>query len=159
MAAGAVHGIANAGYRAIESLRLEKGYRAWGSDLTPSRTPLEAGLGFAVKLDSDISFLGREALLAQRERGLERRLVTFTVDDPDAVLFGRETVFRDGEPVGWLTSGGYGHTVEQSIALAYLPTAQAAPGTELTIGILGDRRPARVVNAPLYDPKNERLLA
>ena len=101
MAAGQPHGIANAGYRAIESLRLEKGYRAWGADIGPDHSPLVAGLGWAVKLKQDTPFLGREALLEQKAKPLPRLLAGFTAD-PDVVLLGRETIYRDGRRVGWL---------------------------------------------------------
>ena len=103
MAAGEPHGIANAGYRAIESLRLEKGYRAWGADIGPDHSPLVAGLGWAVKLKQDTPFLGREALLEQRSQPLPRLLAGFTAD-PEVVLLGRETIYRDGVRVGWLGS-------------------------------------------------------
>ncbi len=123
MRAGADLGIGNAGYRAIESLRLECGYRAWGSDLTPDHTPLEAGLGWAVKLDGAHDFLGRGALEAQRSAPLTRRLAGFTVDDDTVTLLGRETVYRDGERVGWLTSAGYGHSVRLGIGYGYVHDA------------------------------------
>jgi len=117
--AGEPLGMRHAGYRAIESLRLEKGYRIWGADITPDTTPLEAGLGFAVKLKTDIEFCGREALEKQRGH-LTRRLLCFTVDDPSVVLLGRETIYRDGERVGWLTSGGFGHTIQKPIGYGYV---------------------------------------
>ncbi|MFQ5984441.1 MAG: FAD-dependent oxidoreductase, partial [Alphaproteobacteria bacterium] len=120
MEAGAEHGIVNAAYRAIESLRLEKGYRAWGADIGPDYTPPEAGLGWAVKLRLNVPFLGRDAIVAQNDRGLTKRLACFTVDDAGVVLLGRETIYRDGERVGWLTSGGYGYTVEKSIGYGYV---------------------------------------
>src|SRR6185295_18521711 len=104
MQAGEPHGIANAGYRAIESLRLEKAYRAWGSDIGPDHTPLMAGLGWAVKLRKDTPFLGREALEEARAKPLPRLLTGFTVDDPKFVLLGRETIFRNGKRIGWLAS-------------------------------------------------------
>ena len=119
MEAGRAHGIANAGYRAIESLRLEKGYRAWGADIGPDHTPLEAGLGWAVKLKRDTPFLGREALLEQRSRPLPRLLAGFAAG-PEVVLLGRETIYRDGQRVGWLSSGGYGYTVGQSLGYGYV---------------------------------------
>ena len=121
IAAGAPFGLANAGYRAIESLRLEKGYRAWGADIGPDHTPLEAGLGLAVKLAATQPFLGREALERQRRDGLNKRLAGFTVDDPEVVLLGRETIFRDGERVGWLTSGGFGYTLGKRDRLRLCP--------------------------------------
>lgn len=150
-AAGPDHGLRPAGYRAIESLRLEKGYRAWSSDLTPETSPLEAGLGFCVDWDKD--FLGREALRAHREQGLTRRLRTLVVDDPAAVVVGGEPVRIDGIVVGRVTSGGYGWTVQRSIANAYLPVAHG-PDTVVEIGMFGTWYPARVGPAVLHDPKN-----
>ena len=119
MAAGQPHGIANAGYRAIESLRLEKGYRAWGAEIGPDHSPLVAGLGWAVKLKSGKPFQGRAALEAQAAKKLPRLLAGFTTD-PSIVLLGRETIYRDGKRVGWLTSGGYGYTVGRSIGYGYV---------------------------------------
>ena len=118
--AGQPHGIMNAGYRAIESLRLEKGYRAWGSDIGPDRTPLEAGMTWAVKLNTDIGFNGRGAVAAQSADGTRARLACFTVDDPGVVLLGRETIYRNGERAGWLTSGGWGYTIEANIGYGYV---------------------------------------
>ena len=119
-AAGADFGIVNAGYRAIESLRLEKGYRAWSSDLTPDTTPLEAGMAWAVKLNSDIDFYGRAALQKHKAEGLKKRFATFTVDNSDIMLFGRETLYRNDKRVGWLSSGGYGYTIGQHIGFGYV---------------------------------------
>ena len=120
MDAGKAAGIANAGYRAIESLRLEKGMRAWGSDIGPDHTPLEAGLGWAVKLRQNIPFLGREALLHQAASPLGKRLATFSVDNEDVVLLGRETLYRNGERVGWLASAGWGYTLRTNIGMGYV---------------------------------------
>ncbi|MBX6320952.1 MAG: GcvT family protein [Rhodospirillaceae bacterium] len=164
MAAGAAHGIANCGYRAIESLRLEKGYRAWGSDIGPDHTPLEAGLGWAVKLGSDTPFLGREALLAQAATPLKKRLACFTVDDPAVVLLGRETILRDGRPVGWLTSAGWGYTVGCNIGYGYVRDAGGVTTDFLTSGryeleVAGERVPATLHLRPLYDPRGERVKA
>ena len=162
-AAGEPHGIADCGYRAIESLRLEKGYRAWGADISPDHTPLEAGLGFAVKLGSNVDFLGRDALLRQREGALAKRLAGFTVDG-DVVLLGRETLYRDGERVGWLSSGGYGYTVGKSIGYGYVRDAGGVSRDWLLAGryeleVATERVPAEIHLAPLYDPKGERLRA
>ncbi len=120
MEAGRPHGIANAGYRAIETLRLEKGYRAWGADIGPDHSPLMAGLGWAVKLKGRIPFLGREAIEEQKKRRLPRMLACFTVDDPAVVLLGRETIFRNGLRAGWLTSAGFGHTLGKPIGYGYV---------------------------------------
>lgn len=163
LAAGAAHGVAPCGYRAIESLRLEKGYRAWSSDLTPVHTPLQAGLGFAVKLDSNTPFLGREALIEQRQSGLTRRLACFT-SDAGVVLLGRETIYRNGERVGWLTSGGYGYTIDRSIGYGYVRNQAGVDRDYLRSGdyqleVASRRVPASIHLRPLYDPGNERIRA
>ncbi len=120
LVAGEAHGIGNAGYRAIESLRLENGYRAWGSDIGPDYTPLEAGLSWATKLKTNIDFRGRSALEQQQQTGVRKRLACFTIEDPEVTLLGRETIYRDGVPVGWLSSGGWGYTVGANIGYGYL---------------------------------------
>ena len=162
MAAGQGHGIADAGYRAIESLRLEKGYRAWGADIGPDFTPLEAGLGWAVKLRQNVPFLGREALAAQRDAPLAKRLACFTVDDPAVVLLGRETIYRDGERVGWLTSGGWGYTVAANIGYGYVRngggvTTEYLEGGAYELEVATRRVPCELHLGPLYDPKMERV--
>ena len=159
---GTEHGLINCGYRAIESCRLEKGYRAWGSDIGADHTPLEGGLGWAVKLKRNTKFSGREALLAQQKNGLTKRLVCFTVDDPEAVLLGRETIFRDGERVGWLTSGGYGYTVGKSIGYGYVRNADGVDNAFIAAGeyaleVATIRVPCQVHSGPLYDPKSSRI--
>ena len=151
--AGREHGLVAGGYRAIDSLRLEKGYRVWGSDITPVDTPYEAGLGFAVKLDRD--FLGRDALEAAREPA--RRLCCLTLADSRAVALGSEPVRVEGALVGRVTSGGYGYTVERSIAYAYLPAKWSDPGTAVEVEVFGDWVAAEVAVEPLYDPSGERL--
>ena len=165
MAAGKSHGIANAGYRAIESLRLEKFYRAWSSDISPDHSPLEAGMAWAVKLKKNTPFLGREALVTQVAKKLPKLLACFTVDDPSIVLLGRETIFRNGRQVGWLSSGGYGYTLGLNIGIGYVrdkengvTPEEVASGTyELEIAC--KRYPAKVSLQPLYDPKMERVKA
>jgi 4-methylaminobutanoate oxidase (formaldehyde-forming) len=164
MGAGAPHGIANAGYRAIESLRLEKVYRAWGADIGPDHTPLEAGLGWAVKLAKGIPFLGREALLAQRSQPLKKRLACFTVDDPGVVLLGRETIYRDGERAGWLSSAGWGYTVGKNIGLGYVRNADGVGDAMLASGsyeleVATERVSCRLHLGALYDPRAERVRA
>ena len=149
-------GLVDFGYRALESMRLEKGYRMWGADLTPDTTPFEAGLDFAVRLEGR-TFPGREALVAAREAGPTRTLACLVVDAGDADAHAWEPVYADGEPVGHVASGGYGHRVERSIAYAYLPVELAVAGRELAVGILGERRRAVVVEGALYDPANARL--
>jgi 4-methylaminobutanoate oxidase (formaldehyde-forming) len=162
MQAGAAHGIANAGYRAIESLRLEKGYRAWGADIGPDYSPLEAGLGWAVKFKSGKPFLGREALLAQKEGRLKRQICGFTVDRADVVLLGRETIYRDGVRVGWLSSGGYGHTLGLAIGYGYVRWAEGLDRDWLQAGryeleVASERVACKIFLAPPYDPAMERV--
>jgi len=158
MAEGEKHGIVDWGYRALDSMRLEKGYRLWGSDMSADWTPLEAGMERMVAFDKG-DFIGRETLLRQRERGIERTLACIVIDAADADTVGSESIWAGDEPIGYVASGGYGHTLEMSIAFAYLPVEHAKPGTELTVDILGDRRPARVVTQPIYDPESARLRA
>jgi glycine cleavage system aminomethyltransferase T/glycine/D-amino acid oxidase-like deaminating enzyme len=154
-AAGREHGLVAGGYRAIDSLRLEKGYRVWGADVTPDETPYEAGLGFAVKLDKN-DFVGRDALLGAAEP--ERRLCCLVLADPRSVALGSEPVRVEGSIVGRVTSGGYGYTVERSIAYAYLPAA-AEVGTPVEVEIFGDWVGGEVAREPLFDPKGERIRA
>ncbi len=161
MAAGRDLGLVNAGYRAIETLRLEKGYRAWGSDIGPDHTPVEAGLLWACKMKSGRPFLGREAAAAQVAGGVRKRLATFTVDDPAVILLGRETIYRDGLRVGWLSSGGFGHTVGLPIGMGYV-RAERVDEAFLTSGsyeleVASERVPARLHLGALYDPKGERV--
>ncbi|MBX3566522.1 MAG: FAD-dependent oxidoreductase [Rhizobiaceae bacterium] len=162
MTAGKPFGIRPVGYRALESLRLEKGYRAWGSDITPNDTPREAGLGWAVKLRKNIDFVGRRALEAIDGAALTKRFAGFTVDDPDIVLVGRETILRNGEPVGYLTSGGYGYTVGKNIGYGYVRHAAGVSDDFLESGdyelvVAMEKTPARLHLEPLYDPKGERV--
>ena len=162
-AAGAGHGLRDAGYRAIESLRLEKGYRAWGAEIGPDHSPLMAGLGFAVKLRGNAPFLGRDALEAERARPLPRLLAGFAVADPEVVLLGRETIFRDGRRVGWLASGGWGYTVGRSLGYGYVRdpengvmAADVLSGAyELEVGT--DRVPAEAFLKAPYDPDGTRI--
>ncbi len=162
MSVGAAHGICPAGYRAIESLRLEKGYRAWGSDITPNDSPFEAGLGWAVKLKSNADFMGREACDDIASQPLKKRLACFTVDDSEIVLLGRETIFRNGEQVGYLTSGGYGYTVGKSIGYGYIRNGEGVSDEFISSGIYElevacERVPCEVHMTPLYDPRMERI--
>lgn len=162
MAQGAKYGIANAGYRAIESLRLEKGYRAWGSEIGPDHSPLVAGLGWAVKLKSNTPFQGREAITAQAAKPLPRLLAGFTTD-PSIVLLGRETIYRNGERVGWLASGGYGYTVGRSIGYGYVRRPEQGVDADFVLSgsyeleVATERVPAAVTLAPLYDAENARI--
>jgi 4-methylaminobutanoate oxidase (formaldehyde-forming) len=138
-------------------MRLEKGYRVWGADITPDETPYEGGVGFCVKLDKG-EFIGREALI---ERGAEpeRKLACLVLADPRSVALGSEPVRVEGGIVGRVTSGGYGYTVERSIAYAYLPAAEVEPGREVEVEIFGEWIRGEVAAEPLYDPKGERVRA
>lgn len=162
MAEGASLGIANAGYRAIDSLRLEKGYKNWGSDLTPNDTPLEAGHGWAVKLKSGVPFLGRDALLRDKALPLRKRFAIFTVSDPEVVLLGRETILRNGEHAGYLSSAGHGYTIGKGIGVGYIRRAANAPDDdELTTGsfeleVAGVKVPCEVHTKALWDPQLAR---
>jgi glycine cleavage system aminomethyltransferase T/glycine/D-amino acid oxidase-like deaminating enzyme len=154
--AGERHGLVAGGYKAIDSLRLEKGYRVWGADITPDETPYEAGLGFAVKLDKG-DFVGRDALLAAHDRPLARKLACLVLDDPRSVALGSEPVRMNGEILGRVTSGGYGYSVERSIAYAYVPAELAEPGQPAEVEIFGDWVGGRVAEEPLWDPGGERI--
>ncbi|HEY8763790.1 MAG TPA: glycine cleavage T C-terminal barrel domain-containing protein, partial [Solirubrobacteraceae bacterium] len=147
--AGQPLGLRACGYRAIDSLRLEKGYRVWAADITPDETPLEAGLEFAVRTDK--AFIGSDALPEPT-----RRLRCIVLDDPLSVALGNEPVRVEGEIRGRVTSGGYGYTVARSIAYAYLP-ASVAVGTAVEIDIFGTWVSGEVVAEPLYDPQGERV--
>jgi 4-methylaminobutanoate oxidase (formaldehyde-forming) len=162
MEAGQQHSIANAGYRAIESLRLEKGYRAWGAEIGPDHSPLVAGLAWAVKLKSSTPFQGRAALEAQATKKLPRLLAGFTAD-PSIVLLGRETIYRDGKRVGWLTSGGYGYTVGRSIGYGYVRDPENGVDRDQVLSgryeleVATVRVAAEVFLNPLYDPAMSRI--
>ena len=156
---GREHGLTACGYRAIDALRVEKGYRAWGTDITPEDTPDEAGLGFAVRADKG-GFVGREALLERRNgKSAARRLACIVLDDPRSVTLGSEPVRAGGEVVGRVTTGGYGYAVERSIAYAYLPVALAEVGSAVEVEVFGDWIGGAVAAEPLYDPKGERIRA
>ncbi|WP_229864310.1 GcvT family protein [Seohaeicola zhoushanensis] len=161
--AGAPLGLKNAGYRAIETLRLEKGYRAWAGDIGPDHTPDEAGLGWAVKMKSNIPFRGREAVRAQRETGVKKIVATFTCDG-DVILSGRETIYRNGERCGWLSSAGYGHTIGKSIGMGYVRSATPIDRDHVLSGsyeleVATERVPCEITLAPLVDPRMERIKA
>ena len=154
--AGQAIGIVAAGGGAFESLRLEKGYRLWGTDIHTEYNPYEAGLGWAVKLNKG-NFLGREALMRIREAGIERRLCCLTMSDPNQVVLGKEPIL-DGERVlGYVTSANVGYTVGRSIAYGYLPLEYSTSGTTVAIEYFGRRYEATVTDEPLYDPTHRRL--
>jgi glycine cleavage system aminomethyltransferase T len=158
MDAGRDHGLTASGYRAIDALRLEKGYRVWSTDITPDETPFDAGLGFAVALDKGVDFVGREALIEAKRVGPRKRLRCLVLDDPRAVCLGNEPVRIGGEIVGRVTSGGYGFSVGRSIAYAYLPP-DAPIGTRGEIDVFGEWIGFETVREPLWDPANVRIRA
>ena len=163
-AAGAEFGLANAGYRAIETLRLEKGYRAWGADIGPDHTPVEAGLVWACKIKSGTPFLGRDAVAAQMAGGVKKRLAGFSVADPSVILLGRETIYRDGERVGWLSSGGFGHSVGLPVGYGYVRRAEGVDEAFMTSGgyeleVASERVAATLHLGALYDPTGARIRA
>jgi glycine cleavage system aminomethyltransferase T len=153
--AGRPHDMLACGYRAIDALRVEKGYRVWGADITPEDDPFEAGLGFAVKLDKG-EFFGRAALEQRRERGLQRRLRCLVLDDPRAVTLGSEPLRIDGAVVGRVTTGGYGFAVDRSIAYGYLPV-EADVGARVDVEVFGEWVGAEVVAESPWDPRGERI--
>ncbi|MEO3754961.1 FAD-dependent oxidoreductase [Streptomyces sp. B6B3] len=152
-------GLVAAGRAAFDSLRLEKGYRAWGRDLSYEHDPYEAGLGFAVREDRAEDFVGRAALAGRSARTARRRLVCLTLDDPAAVVLGGEPVRLPGETAaaGYVTSAGYGATVGRTVAYAWLPAAAADPGTAVHVEYFGEKVPATVREEPLVDPEMARL--
>lgn len=161
LAAGRAFGIRPAGYKALESLRLEKGYRYWSADITPLENPYEAGLGFCVRLTKG-DFIGREALLRAKAAGIQRKLCTVTLTETlgeQVALYGGEAVYAHGGVVGRLRSGGYGYTVAKEIGYVYLPRGLAEVGTPVEIEVFGDRYPGEVAADVLYDPRSARLRA
>ena len=155
--AGREQDVVACGYKSIDSLRAEKGYRYWASDITPDQTPDDAGLGFFVKPEKD--FLGREALLAKRAKRDETslELVCLSLSDPRQVVLGNEPVRVSGQLVGRVTTGAQGYSIGKSIAFAYLPSAAATPGTPAQLLIFGEWVDASVAQAPLWDPDNARI--
>ncbi|MCP5043209.1 MAG: FAD-dependent oxidoreductase, partial [bacterium] len=162
VAEGEAFGLRHAGYHALNSLRIEKGYRHWGHDITPDDSPIAAGLSFAVGFEKDVDFIGREALLAEQDEPRRRRLLTFALEDPGALLYHDEPIFRDGEHVGQITSGMFGHTLGRSIGLGYVSNASGVDREFIRDGafeidVAGRRIPASVTLRPLYDPSGERI--
>jgi 4-methylaminobutanoate oxidase (formaldehyde-forming) len=153
--AGRGHALTAGGYKAVDSMRLEKGYRVWGADIGPEVNPYEAGLGFSVKLDKG-DFIGRDALLKAREAQPTTRLACLVLDDPHSVALGSEPVRIEGGISGRVTSGGYGYTIGRSIAYAYVP-APAKTGTAVEVEIFGTWVPGRVADEPLFDPHGTRV--
>ena len=164
VAAGAKFGLRHAGYHALNSLRMEKGYRHWGHDISPDDTPLEAGLGFVVAWDKPGGFIGRDALLAQKAAGLTRRMVQFALTDPEQLLYHNEPIWRDGVIVGSITSGMYGHTLDASLGMGYVSAPDGSScdreyvlSGNYEIEVAGERVPARASLDPWYDPKSARV--
>ena len=164
-AAGADLGLVDCGYYALEALRLEKGYRAWSRELTPDISPYEAGLAFAVSLDKPNGFIGREALIASKAKGVpSRRIVQFTVDDDVPMLWGGELILRDGRPVGEIRSAAYGHTLGRSVALALVENAVGVDRSFLESGrfevdLAGDRFVVKAHLSAAFDPKGTKVKA
>jgi 4-methylaminobutanoate oxidase (formaldehyde-forming) len=154
--AGRPLGMVPGGYRAIDSLRLEKGYRVWGSDITPDVTPYQAGLGFAVKLDKG-AFVGGDALRESHRSQPDPVLVCLVLEDPRSVALGEEPVRVGADVVGRVTSGGFGYTVGRSIAYAYLPARHREPSTGVDVEIFGRWVKAVLAAEPLFDPSGERI--
>jgi sarcosine dehydrogenase len=162
--AGAEFGLRDAGYYAVESLRLEKGYRAWGRELTPDDTPFQAGLGWAVKLDKPGGFIGQKALVDAKGKPLTRRLVSVVLEDGEPLLWGGETLLRDGKPVGDLSSAAYGHTLGASVGLGYVKRADGAAidaawleQAKFEVDLAGTRLKARLSLRCPYDPAGARI--
>ena len=164
MAQGQDVGLTPVGFHAVNSLRMEKGYRHWGHDISDEDTPQEAGLGFAVAHGKNAGFIGRDAVLRQRETGVNKRLVLFALEDPEPLLYHYEPIHRDGEIVGYLTSGMFGHTVGAAIGMGYVGheagvTREWIEAGSYDIEIAGKRCPARASLAAFYDPERKRILA
>ncbi|MHB8696328.1 MAG: GcvT family protein [Solirubrobacteraceae bacterium] len=165
VSAGDAFGLRHAGYHALNSLRIEKAYRHWGDDISEEDTVLEAGLGFTVVWDKPGGFIGRDALLRQREVGLPRRLAVFTLDDPEPLMYHNEPVWRDGVLVGRITSAMFGHTIGRSIGLGYVRRADGPVTTDwlaagtYEVEIATERFPSSVSFRAPYDPTNARIRA
>ncbi len=158
VAAGVPHGLVHAGYHALNSLRIEKAYRHFGHDITDEDTPWEAGLGFAVKLDKPGGFIGREALVRQREAGIHKRLVQFQLRSPEPLLYHNEPIWRDDTIVGFVRSGMYAHTLGAAVGLGYVTDAAGGIDADAyEIEVAGVRQAALASWRPLYDPKQERI--
>jgi 4-methylaminobutanoate oxidase (formaldehyde-forming) len=168
-AAGAGHGLVHAGYHALNSLRIEKAYRHWGHDITDEDTPLEAGLAFAVKFDKAGGFIGRDALLRQKQSALCKRLLQFKLKSPEPLLYHNEPIWKGDSIVGFIRSGMYGHSLGAAVGLGYVTTAPdaAPPGAaaaaigadDYDIEVAGTRYAATASLQPLYDARNERIKA
>jgi 4-methylaminobutanoate oxidase (formaldehyde-forming) len=163
VSAGVPLGLAHAGYHAVNSLRMEKGYRHWGHDISPDESPLEAGLGFAVAWDKSGGFIGRDALLSQRETGRRKRLAQFRLHDSDRLIYHNEPIWRDGLIVGRITSGMYGHTIGAPLGMGYVESPEAVTEADYVLSgtyeieVACERVPADVSLRPFYDPTSDRI--
>ncbi len=154
--AGEPEGMVAGGYKAIDTLRLEKGYRYWSGEISPDYTPYEAGLGFAVKLDK-ADFIGKDALVKQKAEGIKQKLCTLTLEDDRTIVLGKEPIRTGEKIVGWVAAGGFGYSVKKSIVYAYLPIEHAKAGTKLEIECFGEQVGAEVTQSVLWDAKGERI--
>ena len=154
--AGQPYGIIAAGSAAFDSLRLEKGYRLWGNDIHTDYNPYEAGIGFAVKMNKG-DFIGKDALLEIRDKGLTRKLSCLALNDPDRVVMGKEPIMQGNRVLGYVTSASYGHSIGRGIAYGYLPLDHAESGMQVDIVYFGEKITATVQNEPLYDHQNAKL--
>jgi dimethylglycine dehydrogenase len=145
------------GARTLLSLRLEKGWGVWTLDFRPDFTAVESGLDAFVAFDKEADFIGKQAALTQRDKGPEKKLVTMVMETDDIDVTHDEAMFHNGECVGYVTSGGFAHHVQKSVALGYVPTALAKGGEAFEIELLGDMKPAKIVAEPLYDSTGERM--
>jgi len=155
--AGKEFGIEVGGYKVLDSLRLEKGYRYYTADVTQLETPYEGGLGFCVDLNKK-DFVGKDALVKQKQEDLKRKLCTLVVDgDEFTQIYGGEAIYHEGKVLTRVRSGGYGYTVKKNILYAYLPLELSKPGTRLEIELIEGRYKGEVTATVLFDPKGERL--
>ena len=162
VAAGAAFGLKHAGYHALNALRMDKGYRHWGHDVTDDDTPLEAGLGFAVRMDKPGGFVGREALARQKQEGLKRRLVQFLLGSPEPMLYHNEPIWQGTRIAGYIRSGMYSHTLGAACGLGYVTAADGGVvgpigENDYEIEVAGVRHPAKASLKPLFDPANARI--
>jgi dimethylglycine dehydrogenase len=155
MAAGAPHGLSLFGTYAMNSLRMEKSYRGWGSELTNEIDMFEASMDRFIRLDKD-DFIGKAATLSRRQKGMRMKLVCLEVDNTDSDCMGNEPVYRGGKVIGITTSGAFGHAVNKSLAFAYVPPDSVEPGTELEVMVFTEMRRARIIAESIWDPENAR---
>lgn len=155
--AGKDEGLVAVGMTAFETLRLEKGYRLWGTDMYTEYNAYEAGLGWTVKLDKPDDFLGKSASAAIKAQGIKKKLCCLTLEHPRAAAFGYEPIFSNGNCIGHVTSANYGYSVGKYILYGYLPKEYAKPGTDLWIEYFGERYAVQVASDPQFDPKGERM--